>query len=114
NPSRADSVACARPQPVYTSRVALVARTRPQPVYVASCLSGSHPAAAGLIEARRPMFESVLVPLDGSQLAEAALAPVEEIARTAGSRVFLLHVIRPIERQVEESLPFASVSSHPH
>ena len=59
------------------------------------------------------MFESVLVPLDGSQSAEAALAPVEEIARTAGSRVFLLHVIRPIERQVEESLPFASVSSHP-
>ena len=59
------------------------------------------------------MFESVLVPLDGSQLAEAALAPVEEIARTAGSRVFLLHVIRPIERQVEESLPFVSVSSQP-
>ena len=57
------------------------------------------------------MFESVLVPLDGSQSAEAALAPVEEIALRAGTHVHLFHAITPLDDLISESLPFASVSS---
>lgn len=38
------------------------------------------------------MYEKILVPLDGSDLAEAALPAVKEIARTLGSRVMLLNV----------------------
>lgn len=57
------------------------------------------------------MFESVLVPLDGSQSAEAALAPVEEIALRSGSQVHLFHAITPLENLISERLPFAAVSS---
>jgi nucleotide-binding universal stress UspA family protein len=60
------------------------------------------------------MFETVLVPLDGSQSAEAALAPVEEIALRAGSVVHLFHAITPLGHLIGESLPFASVSSQSH
>lgn len=39
------------------------------------------------------MFDRLLVPLDGSSLAEAALVPSEAIARAFGSTVVLLHII---------------------
>lgn len=39
------------------------------------------------------MFKHVLVPLDGSQLAEAALPVAAYLARTLGSRVTLMHII---------------------
>jgi nucleotide-binding universal stress UspA family protein len=38
-------------------------------------------------------FTSILVPLDGSPLAEAALSPAVELAATLGARVTLLHVL---------------------
>ena len=38
------------------------------------------------------MFEKILIPLDGSEFAEAALPYGEEISRTFGSEVILLHV----------------------
>jgi nucleotide-binding universal stress UspA family protein len=39
------------------------------------------------------MFKHILVPLDGSQLSEVALAPAELIARTLGVPVTLIHII---------------------
>ena len=38
------------------------------------------------------MYQSVLVPLDGSPLAEQALAPAAAIARKAGARLILVRV----------------------
>jgi nucleotide-binding universal stress UspA family protein len=40
-----------------------------------------------------PAFRHLLVPLDGSKLAEAVLPPVRELARRFGARVTLLHVL---------------------
>jgi nucleotide-binding universal stress UspA family protein len=39
------------------------------------------------------MFKHILVPLDGSHLSEAALAPAELLARTLGAPVTLIHII---------------------
>jgi nucleotide-binding universal stress UspA family protein len=39
------------------------------------------------------MFKNILVPLDGSNLSEAALAPAAYLAKTLQSQVTLLHVI---------------------
>jgi len=44
------------------------------------------------------MFEKILVPLDGSQLAELALQPALAIARHSGSKITLLNV--PVRQQV--------------
>ena len=43
------------------------------------------------------MYERILVPLDGSDLAETILPYVEELARKAGSEIILLHVVPSIE-----------------
>jgi nucleotide-binding universal stress UspA family protein len=63
------------------------------------------------LKVRAPMFESILVPLDGSQWAEGALAPVEEIAQRSGSHVHLFHAITPLDHLIGDHLPFAGVSS---
>jgi len=39
------------------------------------------------------MFERILIPLDGSELAEAAIPPAVQFSRSLGSEVVLLHVI---------------------
>ena len=39
------------------------------------------------------MFKHILVPLDGSRLAEAALAPAALLAQTLGAPVMLIHII---------------------
>jgi nucleotide-binding universal stress UspA family protein len=39
------------------------------------------------------MFKQLLIPLDGSHLAEAALAPAAEISRKLGASVTLIHMI---------------------
>jgi len=44
------------------------------------------------------MFKNILVPLDGSQLAELALQPALKIARQVGSKITLLNV--PVRQQV--------------
>jgi len=41
------------------------------------------------------MFEHLLVPLDGSRLAEAALPAAATLARRLGSRVTLVHIVEP-------------------
>lgn len=43
------------------------------------------------------MYERILVPLDGSELAEAALPYAEELAGRLGSKVTLLYVSEPTE-----------------
>ncbi len=47
------------------------------------------------------MFDNVVVPLDGSEVAEAALPYAEELSHKLGSNVTLLHLIRPDHRQYE-------------
>ena len=42
------------------------------------------------------MYERILVPLDGSDVAEEALLHAREIARHFGSRLYLLHVVEPL------------------
>ncbi len=42
------------------------------------------------------MFERILVPLDGSHLAEAALAPAAEVAKRFDAKLYLLQVL-PLE-----------------
>ena len=46
------------------------------------------------------MFKSIIVPLDGSQLAEQALLPAVRLAERFGSELLLLRVVTP-----ERSLP---------
>lgn len=41
------------------------------------------------------MFERIIVPLDGSRFAEAALAPARELAREFGSRILLVRAVPP-------------------
>jgi nucleotide-binding universal stress UspA family protein len=55
------------------------------------------------------MFEKVLVPLDGSEVAEAALPWAEELAGRLGSEVTLVHVNEP--PQVGDRTP--TVSAYP-
>ena len=43
-------------------------------------------------------FEKILVPLDGSDLAERALPYARAIAKTRGSSILLLAVLGPGER----------------
>jgi nucleotide-binding universal stress UspA family protein len=40
------------------------------------------------------MYKSILVPLDGSALAEAILPEIEKVARSMGARIILLRVSR--------------------
>ncbi|MBI2853843.1 MAG: universal stress protein [Chloroflexi bacterium] len=47
------------------------------------------------------MFERILVPLDGSKLAEQALPPVAELASAFGSKVTLLQVCEPDKAHYE-------------
>jgi nucleotide-binding universal stress UspA family protein len=49
------------------------------------------------------MFEKILIPLDGGELAEGALPYAEELAAKLGSGLELLHVRRP-ERQNQERM----------
>jgi nucleotide-binding universal stress UspA family protein len=43
------------------------------------------------------MYERILVPLDGSALAESVLGYVEELAKRLGSELVLLHAVPPLE-----------------
>jgi nucleotide-binding universal stress UspA family protein len=41
------------------------------------------------------MYKRIVVPLDGSRFAEAALAPARELARTFGARILLVRAVPP-------------------
>jgi len=49
------------------------------------------------------MFDRILVPLDGSKLAEQVFAHVTELARAFGSEVVLIEVCEPEESQYEHA-----------
>jgi nucleotide-binding universal stress UspA family protein len=63
-------------------------------------------------ERRAAMFKKILLPLDGSALAERAIDPVEMIASGTGAEVLLLRIVTaplgtaPEAGQVEESQAF--------
>lgn len=50
------------------------------------------------------MFKRILVPLDGSLLAEAALAPAFELAQRFGGDVVLLRAVPPDELEFSSGL----------
>ncbi len=50
------------------------------------------------------MFEKILLPLDGSRLAETAIPYAEELSRRLGSELVLVHVFGPEHRQYEREL----------
>jgi nucleotide-binding universal stress UspA family protein len=52
------------------------------------------------------MFERILVPLDGSELAEVALPYAEELAGRLGSRITLLYVSEPPDDQYHMHLSY--------
>lgn len=52
-----------------------------------------HPAHGGHVPADVASFRHILVPLDGSDLSESILAPATELARAAGARLTLAHVV---------------------
>jgi nucleotide-binding universal stress UspA family protein len=52
------------------------------------------------------MFEKIIVPLDGSKLAEAALPYAEEIAGRLRSELILIHVIAPNDKRSENMLRY--------
>ena len=49
------------------------------------------------------MFKKILLPLDGSALAERAIDPVEEMAERTGAEVLLLRVVPPPLGKAPES-----------
>jgi nucleotide-binding universal stress UspA family protein len=51
------------------------------------------------------MFETVIVPLDGSELAEAAIVPAREIAEKFGSQLLLLRAIEPMSHLIATQPP---------
>lgn len=60
------------------------------------------------------MFKHLLVPLDGSRLAEAALAPAAQLARCVGAAITLIHVLErsaPSEVHSQHHLASASEAS---
>jgi nucleotide-binding universal stress UspA family protein len=65
--------------------------------------------APGLLSG--PAAESVLVPLDGSSLAEQALGPAADLARLAGARCTLLRVMAPRQPALEE-VPYAGALAY--
>lgn len=51
------------------------------------------------------MYGKILVPLDGSELAEGVVAHVEELARRFQSEVTLMQVVAPLSKLVAETSP---------
>lgn len=53
------------------------------------------------------MYGNILVPLDGSEVAEGVLPYVQELARRFDSEVTLIQVVAPLSRLVAETVPAA-------
>ena len=56
------------------------------------------------------MFETLIVPLDGSDLSEAALEPAKEIAAKFGARVILLRAVEPVAHLIAQQSPMVMES----
>lgn len=48
------------------------------------------------------MYKTILIPLDGSELAEAALPHAVELAQKFGSKIILLRVVQPVNYMLTE------------
>jgi nucleotide-binding universal stress UspA family protein len=57
-------------------------------------------------ERSKAVFEKIIVPLDGSKLAEAALPYAEEFAAKLGSELILINVIEPNDNRSENMLRY--------
>jgi nucleotide-binding universal stress UspA family protein len=55
------------------------------------------------------MYERILVPLDGSELAEAAVDHAEAIARAFQGKIVLFQAIRPLDEIIAETLPWGTL-----
>jgi nucleotide-binding universal stress UspA family protein len=66
------------------------------------------PAQEGGSGAPAHSIERILVPLDGSQLAEQALQPATTLARACGAEVDLVQVVQPVLLSVDPLLPLPS------
>lgn len=55
-----------------------------------------------------PTADQILVPLDGSPLAEEALGPAIALARIWGAQLMLLQVVRPVQLPANMALPYPS------
>jgi nucleotide-binding universal stress UspA family protein len=51
------------------------------------------------------VYGKILVPLDGSKLAEAVLPHLQEVARRFDSQVILIQVVAPLSHLVAETVP---------
>lgn len=80
-----------------------VVRTAPVPVLLVRPPEGEPPPADTAWST-----EEILVPLDGSPAAEAALEPAADLARLLGARLSLVQVIVPIATTTDPPLPFPS------
>lgn len=54
------------------------------------------PGRAEIISRKVNMYKTIMVPLDGSELAECVLPHVESIARGCGGEVLLVRVVEPL------------------
>jgi nucleotide-binding universal stress UspA family protein len=62
-----------------------------------------HPDSRGIISAFGMSVRHILVPLDGSELAESVLGPASELAHATGARMTLAQVLSPRESIGEAS-----------
>jgi nucleotide-binding universal stress UspA family protein len=69
----------------------------------------ARPREGGATTDRAPGAGRILVPLDGSPLAEEALHPAAALARLWGSELALLQVVRPVLLSGGPALPLPSV-----
>ncbi|HJR15265.1 MAG TPA: universal stress protein [Gemmatimonadales bacterium] len=76
-------------------------RTLEVPVLLARALEGGSGAEwAGI--------DKILVPLDGSPLAEASLEPARDLARLLGASISIVNVVSPAVFTSDPALPFAA------
>ncbi len=66
------------------------------------------PGEGGAPPHRPPGVGQILVPLDGSPLAEEALHPAAELARIWDTELTLLQVVAPVQLSIDAAVPFPS------
>lgn len=63
-------------------------------------------AAEGAVLPESVSISEILVPLDGSPLAESVLEPTVELARSNNAKISLLQVVQPVFLAAEPGLPY--------
>jgi nucleotide-binding universal stress UspA family protein len=65
-------------------------------------------AQEGAEQTETVKIPEILVPLDGSPLAESVLAPVAALARITGAKVSLVQIVQPVLLATDPALPLPS------